>query len=96
MAGPLTAAIAARIMTDRAYRRHPEGLTPVMIKAFGGKMVFYAAYVSGILGMAKARPVPFVVSFTIYFLALHIAEAARLHRLSSAGSGPGTDSVKGV
>jgi hypothetical protein len=83
MLGPLAAALVTRIATDRAYRRQPEVLTALMIKAFAAKMLFFGVYIALVLGVVSIQPVPFVVSFTIYFLALHVTEAICLHRLTT-------------
>lgn len=86
MTGPLAAALVAWIAMERTYRRNPGGLTSLMIKAFAAKMVFFGAYIALALTVLLVRPVPFVVSFTGYFIALHIIEAIGLHRLRTAGS----------
>ena len=52
-----------------------------MIAAFAVKMVFFGAYVAVMLRRLSLRPVPFVVSFTAYFIALYLIEALSLQRL---------------
>ena len=52
-----------------------------MIAAFAAKMVFFGAYVAVMLLALALRPVPFVASFTAYFIALHLIEALCLKRL---------------
>ncbi len=52
-----------------------------MVAAFGGKLVFFGAYVTVMLGVLSLRPLPFVISFTAYFIALHLFEALCLQRL---------------
>ena len=64
----------------------PERLTAVMIAAFAGKMVFFGAYVAVDAAGAVAAPVPFVVSFTGYFIALYLIEALCLRRLFAGGA----------
>jgi hypothetical protein len=81
MAGPLLVAATSWVVAERTYRHHPERLTPVMAAAFGAKMVFFGAYVAVMLKLLSLRPIPFVVSFTAYFIALHLAEAVALKRL---------------
>jgi hypothetical protein len=81
MLGPLVATLCAMVAMNRAYRRDPASLTGVMIKAFVAKMVFFGGYVALIVKSGWVRPVPFAVSFIIYFLALHMIEAFRLRRL---------------
>ena len=47
-----------------------------MMAAFAAKMVFFGAYVAVMLqGRLRVRPVPFVASFTAYFIALYLVEA---------------------
>jgi hypothetical protein len=52
-----------------------------MIGAFAGKLVFFGAYVGLAIGVLGVQPVPFAVSFTGYFIALHLIEALWLKRL---------------
>ncbi len=81
MVGPLAVAAGSWVLAERTYRRHPERLTSVMVAAFGAKMVFFGAYVAVMLKLLSLRPVPFMLSFTAYFIALHLAEAFSLKRL---------------
>ena len=84
-AGPFTAAAVSWRMMARQYRSSPEGLTGVMIRAFAAKMLFIGAYVAVVLISSWSRPIPFVVTFTSFFLLLHILEAIGLHKLQAAG-----------
>lgn len=79
--GPLAVAWGSWTLTKRTYRRNPAALTPLMIKAFAVKLLFFGAYVAVMLGVLSRRPVPFVIGFTISFIALHVMEAFRLRRL---------------
>jgi hypothetical protein len=81
MAGPLAVAAATWIATRQAYQRNPERLTSVMVKAFAGKMAFFAIYVAVVVRGLGVRPIPFVISFTSYFIALYVSEAICLSRL---------------
>jgi hypothetical protein len=81
MVGPLAVAAASWVLAERTWRRNPEELTRLMIGAFGGKMVFFGAYVAVMLEAVSLPPVPFVVSFAAYFIALHFVEALSLKRL---------------
>lgn len=82
--GPLLVAAASWVVAERTWRRDPERLTAVMMAAFAGKMVFFAAYVAFMLSVLSLPPPPFVVSFTLSFIALHLVEAFALKRLLSA------------
>lgn len=79
--GPLVVAAVSWLLAERTWRRQPERLTAVMIAAFAGKLVFFAAYVVFMLTVLALRPMPFVASFTTSFIALHLAEAVALTRM---------------
>ena len=86
MVAPLAGAIVTWVLVARTYVSRPERLTPLMVAAFGGKLVFFGAYVTVMLGVLSLRPLPFVVSFTTYFIALHLFEAMCLQRLFGAAA----------
>ncbi len=81
MAAPLGATACSAILVERVYRSRPESLTRVMGGAFAVKMIFFGGYVALVVKADWVRPIPFAISFTGYFLALHITEAFRLRRL---------------
>jgi hypothetical protein len=81
MLGPLVVVTSSWVMAERTYRRRPERLSSLMIAAFGAKMVFFGVYVAVALKVLSLRPIPFVVSFTGYFVGLYFAEALCLRRL---------------
>ena len=81
MLAPLVVAVVSWIVIERTYRSNPERLTHVMVGGFAVKALFLGAYVAGMLRLIGLRPVPFVVSFTSYFIALHVTEAMFLRRL---------------
>jgi hypothetical protein len=86
MAGPLVAAVATWVMVERTYTSsQPERLTPLMMQAFAVKMVFFGVYVVVMLKMMSLRQLPFVVSFTSYFIGLHVTEALCMQRLFARG-----------
>ncbi len=81
MTGPLVSAVGSWVAYERAHRSAPGRLTNVMITALAVKMVFFGGYVVVMLRGLDLRPVPFVVSFAAYFIALHAMEAFFLRRL---------------
>ncbi|MEQ1758328.1 MAG: hypothetical protein ABL986_08425 [Vicinamibacterales bacterium] len=81
MAGPLVAASVTWVLVSRTYRSSPESVTGVMMKAFAGKMLFFAAYVVMMLRGLAVPATPFVVSFTAYFIGIYVMEALFLQRL---------------
>lgn len=86
MLAPLAVASGTLVLVERTYRRHPTRLTALMIKAFAAKMVVFGAYVALVVSLAPVRIVPFVISFTSYFIALHLAEALALRGLFAGGA----------
>ena len=81
MLGPLVVVSATWVLSERVYRANPASLTPLVISAFAGKLVFFGAYVALAIGVLDVQPVPFAASFTGYFIALHMIEALLLKRL---------------
>ena len=81
MIGPLAVACGSWVLAERTYKRRPESLTALMMGAFAGKLLFFGAYVTVMLRVLSLSPVPFVASFTGYFIALHMTEALCFRRL---------------
>ena len=83
--GPLVAACGSWMVIERTMRRDPTQVTPMMLKLFAGKMLFFGAFVvAAVLGL-RLRPVPFMVSFTSAFVVMYLLEAIYLQRLFAAG-----------
>jgi len=89
MVGPLLAASVSWALAERTYTLQPERLTSLMIAAFAGKIVFFGAYVTVALKVLALRPVPFMLSFTGYFIAMYLMEALYLRRLFAGTRGSG-------
>ena len=81
MAMPLVMAVGTMTLFERAFARDPRQLTPLMIKAFGAKMVLVGGYVAIVVGLTELDPIPFIASFTLYFISLHLTEAMQLRSL---------------
>jgi hypothetical protein len=81
MAGPLVGVCGTWVAIARAARGAPERLTAVMLIGFAAKMLLFGVYVAVMLRGVGLRPVPFVVGFTGYFIALYAMEALFLRRL---------------
>jgi hypothetical protein len=85
MAAPLAAASVSWVLTERTYKRDPQALTGMMTAAFAVKMLFFGTYVALMLRVVGLQPLPFVVSFTGYFIALYLTEALLMRRLFAGG-----------
>jgi hypothetical protein len=81
MFAPLLVVSVTWVVMERVYKTHPERLTSTMIGAFAGKLIFFAAYMGLTVGVFRVKPVPFALSLTGYFIALHLIEALWLKRM---------------
>ena len=95
MLAPLMGAVATWVLVVRTYPTRPERLTPLMVVAFGAKVVFFGAYVTVMLAVLSLEPLPFVVSFTTYFIGLHFFEALCLQRLFAGSSSATQEAATG-
>ena len=81
MIAPLVVTVASWLSIERAHRRDPRSVTGILMMGFVGKMVFFGGYVLAVLRFLGVRPMPFVASFTAYFIGLYVVEALYLKRL---------------
>ncbi len=89
MAAPLAVGLATIRLVERTVRADVTRLTARMAAAFAVKLVFYAVYVSVVVGLLRVEPVPFTLSFTFYFVALQVSEALYFRTLLvNAGATP--------
>ena len=84
MLGPLAVVTVSWIVVARAYAARPEAVFGVMVTGMAIKLVFFAAYAVFMLRVLALRPIPFVASFTCYFIVLHHLEALFMKRLFTA------------
>ncbi len=83
--GPMGAACGSWMLIERTMRRDPTQVTPMMMKLFAVKMLFFGGFVvAAVLGL-HLRPAPFMVSFTSAFVVMYFLEAFYLQRLFAAG-----------
>lgn len=81
MLGPLASASATWLAVDRIHATAPDRVMGALIAGFVAKMLFFGVYVAVMLRVLNVRPVPFVIAFTCYFIALYVIEALFLRRL---------------
>ena len=80
MVAPLASAVLTWRLVDRVHAVAPQRVTNVLIGGFIAKMLFFGIYM-GLLAALGFRLRVFVVSFAVYFIALHALEAGYLRRL---------------
>ena len=78
---PLGVTSLSLVQSERVFRQNPTLLTQYMVTAFAGKMLIFGIYIVAVLMLLTVAPKPFIVSFTLYFVALHLFEAIRLRRI---------------
>ena len=78
MAMPLGVTSMSLVQSERIFRRDPNLLTQYMVTAFAGKMLIFGIYIVAVLTLLTIESKPFIASFTVYFVALHLFEAIRL------------------
>ena len=81
LAGPLVSAVVSWQILERTHQSAPERLTNVLIKMFAAKGLLFGLYLVLVLKVLALRPMPFTLSFTGYYVALHVVEAVCLRRL---------------
>lgn len=87
MAGPLLSAVLTWLAVERTQAVAPARVTGVLIAGFIAKMVFFGAYL-GLVAALGLRLRVFVVSFAVYFIALHAIEAGYFRRLFAGAQPP--------
>ena len=88
MAAPVLVAIISSARMEQAYQQSPEHLTRLLFRAFACKMVIFASYVVFAIGVLSLKPIAFITCFTVYYLALHLAEAVQLQRIYLSNGTP--------
>jgi len=83
--GPLVAACGSWMLIERTMKRDAAQVTPMMMKLFAAKMLFFGLYLVLAVVRLGMRPVPFMVSFTMAFITLYLLEALYLQRLFANG-----------
>ena len=81
MIAPLLVTVASWLSIEWAHAQDPRKVTGVLMAGFAGKMVVFGGYVVVVLRVFGVRPVPFIASFTAYFIGLYLIEALYLKRL---------------
>jgi hypothetical protein len=83
--GPLVAVCGSWLLIERTMKRDATQVTPMMLKLFAAKMLFFGLYLVLAVLRLGMQPVPFMVSFTMAFVTLYLLEAFYLQRLFADG-----------
>ncbi len=75
MIAPLLIGTVSISFLFNSHQKAPENVTKVMIKSFAAKMIIYGLYFIYIFTFYTFNPLPFILSFLVYFVTLHMSEA---------------------
>lgn len=81
MISPLIIGIISIQVSKNVFQKSPEKLTASLTKSFLIKMVLYALYFIVILSFYNFEPIPFIISFTGFFILFYVIEAIFLQKL---------------
>ena len=81
MVAPLLVTVFSIFWIEKVFKTDKEILTATMAKSFFIKMVLFALYFIIILGFYTFEPIPFVISFTGFFILFYVIEAVFLQKL---------------
>jgi len=81
MIAPLLVSLVSIRNSKKVFKDSPQKLTATLTKSFFVKMVVYALYFVLILSFYAFEPIPFVISFTGFFILFYIIEAIFLQQL---------------
>ena len=85
MAAPLLVTILSISFIKRTYFISPRKVTETITKSFLIKMILFGLYFVIILSFYTFEQIPFVSSFTGFFILFYIIEAVFLHKLFQTG-----------
>ena len=84
MLAPWVATSVTWLAVERQLARNPAGVHALLLRAFGLKLVFFAAYVVIVMQGVGVRSTAFIASFTVYFISLYCAQAFGFARVFAA------------
>lgn len=81
MAAPLLLSIVSVLWNESSFKKSPQQLTNTLIKTFIARVVFFAIYFVLVFTYYDFEPIPFIISFTGFFMIFYIIEALFLQKL---------------
>ena len=85
MTAPLLVTVFSILWINKVFKLDSTKVTAVMTKSFFIKMVLFALYFIIILSFYAFEPIPFVISFTSFFILFYLIEAIFLQKLFQTG-----------
>ncbi len=81
---PVLAGTVTMYFIGSAAQKDPFLLTKTLVKGFVLKMVYYGAIILTLFKLYSFEPIPFICSFSGFFLGLHVLEAVIIKRISQS------------
>ena len=81
---PVLAGTVTLYFIDSAAQKDPFLVTKTLVKGFILKMIYYGATILTLFKLYSFEPIPFVCSFSSFFLGLHVLEAVIIKRISQS------------
>ena len=82
--GPVLAGFITMYFVIQAAKKDPYSITKTLAKGFVLKMVFYGLYIIIFFKLYSFKPIPFLCSFSGFFLGLHALEAVIIKGFSKS------------
>ena len=81
---PVLAGTVTLYFIGSAAQKDPFLVTKTIAKGFALKMVYYGAAILTLFKLYSFEPIPFICSFSGFFLGLHVLEAVIIKRISQS------------
>ena len=81
---PVLAGTVTLYFIGSAAQKDPFLVTKTLAKGFTLKMVYYGAAILTLFKLYSFEPIPFICSFSGFFLGLHVLEAVIIKRISQS------------
>ena len=81
---PVLAGIVTLHFIGSAAKKDPFLVTKILVKGLAIKMVYYGATILILFKLYSFEPIPFICSFSGFFLGLHVLEAVIIKRISQS------------
>ena len=81
MVAPLLLSIVSILWSESSFKKSPQILTNTLIKTFIARAIFFALYFILIFTYYDFEQIPFIISFTSFFMIFYVIEALFLQKL---------------
>jgi hypothetical protein len=83
MAAPLLLSIVSIMWSESSFKKSPQHLTNTLVKSFIVRAIFLAVYFILIFTYYDFEQIPFIISFTGFFIIFYVIEALFIQKLTN-------------